>query len=79
MTVWMKFEMPDDKTDFDLAKNGGKYWDALWDFKKRILSYRKYGIPLEQDGRVKLPGEVVDLIENDFYDCCSGIDWEEIP
>ena len=43
----LTFNLPDDDSDFLLAKNGGKYYSALWEISKIIRKHWKYGAKME--------------------------------
>lgn len=39
----LTYNLPEDDSDFVLAKNGGKYYSALWQISQIIRKHRKYG------------------------------------
>jgi hypothetical protein len=42
MKVILKFNLPEDKEDFDLANNGLNYYSALFEFDQWLRSEYKY-------------------------------------
>jgi hypothetical protein len=42
MKAKLKFNLPKDQQDFDLALNGKKMWSILWDLDQSLRSKTKY-------------------------------------
>jgi hypothetical protein len=42
MEAILKFNLPDDQIDFDLAVNGSKWMGAMWQLDKWLRSETKY-------------------------------------
>lgn len=38
----LEFTLPEEESDFILAKNGGKYYSALWNIKNIMRKHWKY-------------------------------------
>jgi hypothetical protein len=43
----LSFNLPEEDSDFLLAKNGGKYFSALWEIKQIIRKHDKYGTKMK--------------------------------
>lgn len=48
MKAILEFNLPEDKEDFDLARNAQKYCSHLSEIRNLMRSYTKSGIPIEQ-------------------------------
>lgn len=54
MKATLKFNLPEDQEDFEMANNAKKYYCALWDIKDAIRSMLKYSEPKEPELLEKL-------------------------
>jgi hypothetical protein len=43
----LSFKLPEDDSDFLLAKNGGKYFSALWEISQIMRKHWKYGAKMK--------------------------------
>ncbi len=49
MKAVLKFSLPEDQEDFDLAVHGGKWMSACWDLDQHLRSRLKYEQGLSED------------------------------
>lgn len=67
----LEFDLADDRDEFLLAFNGGKYWSALWDFRSQLRSMVKHG-------DFKTPDGALEAVEEAFREATAEINWDEI-
>lgn len=77
MEINMLFKMPEDKDEFTLANNGGKYWCALWDLSQHLRSEEKY---CSEEWSLKAGDIAVSEIREYFYTVLNkhSIDLDEV-
>lgn len=56
----LKFDLPDEQSDFDAAVFGREALSVLWDVDQRLRSLLKHGEPTEEQAR--LAEELRDMI-----------------
>jgi len=75
MKAILKFKLPDEQSEFDLANNAGKMYSILWDFDQWLRSEIKYDsgrfTPEEQD--------LLDRVRTKLYDFFNDYNfrWDE--
>ena len=57
----LKFNLPEEKSEYDLAIKGGDYYSALWEIDQRCRSITKYG---EKIDVYELCDEIRNMIPN---------------
>jgi hypothetical protein len=62
MKAVLKFNLPDEQHDFDLAIQGGKMYSALWDISQELRTLWKYE-ELNDD-----EFKIVEKIRDKFYE-----------
>jgi len=77
MEINMLFKMPDDENDYTLAKNGSKYWCALWDLSQWLRSQEKY---CSETWALKSGDVAISEIREYFYEVLDNkyIDLDEV-
>ena len=63
MKAILKFELPDDQEEYELAVNAPKMYSALWDIKQLIRSKLKYN----PDGLTDVELRQWEVIQDEFY------------
>ena len=62
MKAVLKFNLPDDQHEFDMAVQGGKMYLALWDISKELRTLWKYEELSEEEWNM------VERIRDKFYE-----------
>lgn len=45
MKITLEYTLPEEREEFNLAKNGSDYYLALTEFAELLRKYRKHGLP----------------------------------
>lgn len=67
MEATLRFNLPDEQSDFDAALAGRKALSALWEIDQRLRSLVKHGEPsgdtseLAEQIRAMIPAELLDI------------------
>jgi hypothetical protein len=62
MKAVLKFNLPDEQHDFDLAIQGGKMYSALWDISQELRAIWKYEELSDEEFKM------VERIRDKFYE-----------
>ena len=65
MKAILKFNLPEDKSDFEFCINGFKYWSVLWDFDNNVLRPWDLG---KADHNFKDADEAIEEIRKRLYE-----------
>jgi len=68
----LKFNLPEEQSDFDTANNGGKYYLVLWDLDQYLRNFIKYPSegedPILTDTMAKVRDELHSLMKSYHID-----------
>lgn len=69
------FNLPEEQTEFDLANDASRVWDAMWDFKEWLSRLLRKGDPNEV---FKDPEEATEKIFEKLIESCEdrSINWD---
>jgi hypothetical protein len=66
MIVTLRFNLPEEQSDFDAARLGSKALLTLWEIDQRCRGLLKHGEPTEAEAR--LAGEIRAMIDAELLD-----------
>lgn len=65
MKTILKFTLPEERDELNLALRGMDYFAALWDIKKELRNHKKYGIS-EKEFVDRVEGILLDIYFDDI-------------
>jgi len=64
----LKFNLPEERGDFELASNATKWYLTVWDMDQYLRNIQKYNEEVDADGKPLYDDKTVDVIREQLWE-----------